>query len=347
MSRYKEVCGCIHIHFPIKTGKKGFELLGIAGERAKIDFLILNSHTPEKNPEKYKNLFGFEGYYGKTLIINGEEINGRNKKNHCLIIGGKRWFGKKNTEIEDVFPEILNENCITFIAHPYGKHRLFMIKKKYEWEKWDIKGFTGIEVWSLLFDWAGYTNPFNLFFRYFSFPDNLKGPESKLLKRWDNLLKKKKTVGICGLDIHSLPRFLKILDIKKNFAYHNIFKILRNHLFIKGELTGDYEVDKMKIIEAIKGGRLYFANDKLYGSFGFYFGEENRKFIMGEKGKLGSTLLIENPRKAKTRFIGNGKIIWEKEIISEKFKPDISGNYRVEVYLNGKNWIFSNPVYLE
>ncbi|MCD6408467.1 hypothetical protein J7L87_05400 [bacterium] len=347
MSRYTEIIGCLHIHFPIKSGKKGFELLGMAGEKAGVDFLIINTHTPEKNPEKYETHFKFEGYYGKTLIINGEEVHGKDKKNHCLIIGGDKWFGRKDRDIEDVFPEVLNKGCLTFIAHPYGNHRLFMIKKEYKWEKWDIDGFTGIEVWSLLFDWAESTNPFNLFFRYFGFPDNLKGPEGKVLKMWDTLLKRRKTVGICGLDIHGLPFLFRLLDIKKNFSYHNIFKILRNHLFIEGNLTGDFDIDKRKIIEALKKGRLYFANDRVAESNGFYFGEEDGRFIMGEAGRLGSTLLIKNPKKAKTRFIGNGKIIWEKEIISEKVKPEVAGNYRVEVYLNGKNWIFSNPVYLE
>ncbi|MDD3726630.1 MAG: hypothetical protein PHI44_05490, partial [Candidatus Ratteibacteria bacterium] len=105
MSRYTEIKGCIHIHFPLRTLEKKIEALGKAGESAGIDFVIINSHTPEKGTKKYEKTFRKEGYYGKTLVITAEETDDSERQNHLLVIGGKRWYGNKD-RAEDVLTEI-------------------------------------------------------------------------------------------------------------------------------------------------------------------------------------------------------------------------------------------------
>jgi len=75
MSRYTEIRGCIHIHFPLRKLENNIEVLGEYGNIAGIDFLIVNSHTPEKNISRYKKTFQKEGYYGKTLVLTGEETD--------------------------------------------------------------------------------------------------------------------------------------------------------------------------------------------------------------------------------------------------------------------------------
>lgn len=343
MSRYIEIRGCIHIHFPLRELGKNIELLVEYGKIAGIDFLILNSHTPKKNISKYEKTFLKEGYYGKTLVLTGEETDDRKKQNHLLIIGGNRWYGNKD-RVEEVLTRINKSNLISFIAHPDGFHKLFLLKKEYHWENWEIDGFTGIEVWSMLFDWARDTRIYNLPLRYFGFPVNLKGPTQKVLTLWDRISMKRKVVGIAGLDIHSLPFFFYILDINKSFRYYNIFKGLRDHLLIKGQLTGDSQEDKKKIMDSLKEGNLFFANDGLADSSGFFFGTEDGEKTMGDTVEKGTSLIVRCPVKATVYIIFNGSIISEEGTEKKEFCPEKDGVYRVEVKLNGNPWIFTNHI---
>ncbi|MCS7181160.1 MAG: hypothetical protein NZ891_07440 [bacterium] len=340
LSIYNEIVGVLHIHFPIKNWPEYIKIIVEEGKRAKLDFLILTSHTPKKKKEKFKNLFVNEGYYGNILVIHGEEVD-KNKKDHFIVIGKNNWTDEKEIE------EILNkESFIKLVTHPYGKHRLFFVKKDYKWNKWNKK-FDGIEVWSLLFEWAKKTKIYNIPIRYLKFPLNVNGPDERILEKWDSLNSKRKIWGFAGLDIHSLPFFFRVFDFKKSFSYKKIFKTLRNHIYLRENLTKNFEIDKIKILNSIKNGNFFFANDYLRESSGFYFGELEGKYFCGEEGKIGDIILIKNPIKAKTRLIRNGKIVLEKEIEEEIYKVEREGNYRVEVYINNKNWIFSNNIYIK
>lgn len=342
MSIYNEICGVIHVHFPKKKWKKYIEIIQKESKKSNIDFIILTSHTPKKNKEKYKDLFEIDGYYENVLIIHAEEVD-KKKKDHFILIGKKKWTF--DNEIENILKS-RNENLIKLVVHPYGKHRLFFVKKDYKWRKWN-ENFDGIEIWSLLFDWADKTKIYNIPIRYLFFPSNLSSPSEKILKKWDYLNLKRKVIGFAGLDIHNLPKYLKIFDFKKSFSYKNVFKTLRNHIYLKDKLTGDLEKDKNKILKGIKNGNFFFSNDYLRDSKGFYFGEKEGKYVCGEKGKIGDIILIKNPILARTRLIRNGEIIMEKEIKEENFKIEKEGNYRVEVFWEDKNWIFSNNIYIK
>lgn len=346
MSRYTEIKGCIHIHFPLRALEDKIGILGEAGEEAGIDFIILNSHTPKKKYSRYENIFRKEGYYGKTLVITAEETDDIKRQNHLLVIGGKNWYGNKES-MKEVLSEIDKNHTVSFIAHPDGYHKLFFIKKEHLWTDRSIDGFTGLEVWSMLFDWAKHTRLYNLPLRYFNFPENLTGPSKDILSLWDALSLKRKIVGIAGLDIHALPFLFHILDINKSFRYHNIFKGLRNHLLLRKQLTGNVETDKKNIINTLKNGALFFANDILADSFGFFFGTEDREKIIGDTIPIGTTLFVKNPRKGCIRVIYNGTTIMEEETEATRFTPEKEGIYRIEVELNGKVWIFSNHIRVE
>jgi len=337
MSTYNEICGVIHVHFSIKNWGKCFEEILKDGERAKVDFVILTTHTPKRKKGEYKLLFNLEGYYKNLYVIHGEEFDEK-KKNHLILIGRKDWIGEEN-----IFEG--EKNIIKLVVHPYGKHRLFFVKKNYMWQKWNEK-FDGMEIWSLLFDWADKTRIYNIPLRYLFFPSNVSVPNEKILRKWDILNLERKVIGFAGLDIHSLPLYLKIFDFRNVFSYKNVFKTLRNHIYLKEKLTGNFEIDKMKILNAIKKGNLFFSNDFLEDSSGFYFGEKRGNYFCGEGGKIGDIILIKNPVAARTKLIRNGEVIIEEKIMEEEYKVEKEGNYRVEVYFKNRNWIFSNNIYI-
>jgi len=346
MSRYKEICGCIHIHYPLDKLEKDFNRIAGDGEVAGVDFLVINSHTPRKNMSRYEKLFEKEGYYGKTLVIKAEETHDREKQNHLLVIGGSKWQGSRDNAAR-VLSEIENSGCLSFVAHPEGFHKFFLYRKQYRWDDWSLGSFTGIEIWSMLFDWAKFTRIYNLPARYFGLPLNLKGPSSSILSLWDNLAMKRKTVGIAGLDIHLLPFFFRCLDIKNRFVYSNVFKGLRNHLLLKEGLVHNAQEDKKKIMDVLRNGHLFFANDYIYDSRGFYFGSEDGQVTMGDTGKTGRPLLVKNPVTAFTRLIFNGRALWEKELSSSVIVPERPGVYRVEVFMGSWPWIFSNHIMIK
>jgi len=325
--------------------ENGINLIAKSANSANLDFIILTSHVPEKNPNKYKKIIEFNKYCGKTIVISGQETNDKYKKNHLIIAGGKIWYRKKE-RIEEILYKLKNEDVLTIVPHPFGSHKLFFKKKSYPWENWKNK-FDCIEVWSLLFDWASFTNPFNLPLRYFMFPHNLNGPDKRAISKWEMLSKKRKISAVAGLDIHNIPSILKFFDIKKNFRYETSFKILKNHLFLKEKLSGNSYHDIKKILKCLKEGNLYFSNDYLKDSSGFYFGEESGNFLMGDNGELGKKIIVEVPFKGEIKLIKDGKIVVRQEGKHIKYLVEEKGNYRVEVYFNNKAWIISNIIYFK
>lgn len=346
MSRYTEIKGCIHIHFPLKKLEREIELLGKAGERAGADFIVINSHTPKKYPLKYGKTFRREGYYHNTLVITAEETDDRQRQNHLLVIGGERWHGNKDTT-EDVLSEINRHNTVSFAAHPDGFHKLYVVKKEHFWNNWDTDSFTGIEVWSMLFDWAKHTRTYNLPARYLGFPANLQGPSQNVRSIWDRVSLTRKVVGISGLDIHYLPFLFRLLDINKSFQYYSVFKCLRNHLLITKPLTGVPAQDKQVIIDTLRRGSLFFANDLIADSSGFFFGTHNGEKTMGDTVLTGTDLIVQSPVKASMRIIHNGRTISEEDTTQKKWAPESAGIYRVEIALKGNPWIFSNHMRVE
>ncbi len=346
MSRYQEVRGCMHIHFPLRKLEATLEPAGKEGDDAGLDFIIINSHTPKKLLSRYEKIFTKEQYFGRTLVIKGEETDDRRKQNHLLVIGGRKWYGNRE-DTRQVILEAGKDGCVSFVAHPEGVHKLFLLKKEYHWENWDTDGFAGIEIWSMLFDWARTTRVYNLPVRYLGFPHNLKGPNPSTLARWDALSLKRKVVGIAGLDIHPLPLPCRPLDVNRSFAYRNIFRALRNHILLKSPLTGKPQEDKKSIIAGLKEGKLFFANDLVADSTGFYFGTENEDSMIGDTVSTGTALVVKSPVKANMKLVFSGNLQWEEETTLKKFIPEKPGVYRVEAAIQDKPWVFTNHIRVE
>jgi hypothetical protein len=62
--------------------------------------------------------------------------------------------------------------------------------------------------------------------------------------------------------------------------------------------------------------------------------------------KAGTTIQAELPRSAHIRLIRNGALAAEADAASLTYEADSPGVYRVEASIDGKPWIYSNPVYL-
>ena len=314
-----------------------------AAKNAGLDFLVLTPHTPRRRI--YSDYFLMEGYNNDVLIFAGEEADEFSGLNHVLVYGNKNWLGKTNIEKTLFFAE--KNSSLLFAAHPDGKHRLFGFEIDHRWRKRDLLEFlTGLEVWSLLFDFASRTNPSNVVIRYLRFPENLRGPFSPTLNLWDSVAEKRKFVGVAGLDIHPLRYGIKCLDIKKTFSYEFVFRILRNHILTEKVLTKNAHQDIKAVENALRQGRIFFANDFLADSTGFFFGTQDRKFTMGDTVDFDDSLLIELPEQADVKIKNSAQTLSFKNTKRIIFKGKRTGPHRVEVYYKEKPWIFSNHMYL-
>ncbi len=336
--------GCLHIHLKIDGKKEHFDEIISGAKEAGLNFFILTPHTPHlRNSTEY---FSIEGYKDGVLFLAGEEADEKTTFNHLLLYGKKQWQGKQ--DVEKIINLLKENSCLSFAAHPDGKHRLFGFQTDHRWTKRHLLEFlTGVEVWSLLFDFASKTNPANAVFRYAGFPLNLKGPSNQTLNLWDKIAARKRFTGVAGLDIHPLRYGMEYLDIMNKISYKNVFKTLRNHILCEKKLSGDSIKDIETIVDTFRKARLFFSNDFLADSTGFFFGSEDRRFISGDKVKKGESLLIEVPEKADIFVKNSGFTEFFKDTAKVIFKAERPGPCRVEVYYRGKPWIFSNHIYVE
>ena len=345
MPRYREIVGCIHIHFPLDLESRALAFMGADGEKAGVDFLLVNSHTPlEEKRALLERTLAAEGYHGRTLVIVGEEVDDNSHHNHVVVAGVPRMVGNRKNppSLEDVLALVRSHDGISLVAHPDGFHRLFFVRREHHWLRRDIENYTGVEVWSLLFDWAATTHPFNLPVRYFGFPRNLVGPSLHNCSLWDTLSFKGKKLGYAGLDIHRV--FAPWLDIRKNFEYATVFRVLRNHLLMENPLTGDAGHDRRMILDTLRACRVFFADDLLRDSRGFFFGDADERFVMGDEVPAGKRAVVRVPTEGTVRLIRNGLCVREETAAGMDVPLESPGIYRVEVLLGGKPWIFSNHI---
>ncbi|MBU1626278.1 hypothetical protein KKB18_02820, partial [bacterium] len=135
--------------------------------------------------------------------------------------------------------------------------------------------------------------------------------------------------------------------------YITLFKNFRNHILSRRKFNNDFKRDSEILYRAMKRGNCYIAHDKIADSTGFRFEGTNqirRSFvIMGEEmshtGR--SSLLVTSPEKTLIKLVKDGELF--KSCVDKNLEVKLQkpGVYRVEVFLEGKPWIYSNPIYVK
>jgi hypothetical protein len=296
---------------------------------------------------------GYEGWYNGTLLLVGCEINDRQNKNHYLAFGIKEAYSTR-LKAEEYVRRVKDDGGIGFIAHPHEKRTHMKEHPPYPWVDWDVEGFTGIEIWNHMSEWMETLNEEN---KYQSFLHPLKtisAPNKKTIDIWDKLNLKRKVVGIGGVDAHAHKyNLLGFLEVEI-FPYKVLFKSIRTHILTeeevkKGKSHDSVEKAKKIIYNSFERGLCFIGNDYHAESKGFrFFAHSGRKiYNMGDtvekNEKVKFTVLVPS-MKGEIRLIRNGKQIDSVENHEAEFVISSKGAYRVEVYLNGKAWIFSNHI---
>jgi hypothetical protein len=347
MSNYHDYTGVIHIHSTYSDGLKDLPSIIKAAKKARCNYMIITDHNTLKAlPD--------EGWYGSTIVLVGEEITAGQDQGHYLAMRLTSEVHPHNSP-QDIINNTISQNGIGFISHPFfdtTKRWIFGITPV-TWKNWKVTGFNGMEIWNYSVDWI---ENFKCLLAYplgLIFPNRfIDGPPDAALKKWDELLRYQKVVGLGNVDAHGYF-----------CSYKRIFKTLHTHLLLKKALSYKslfFKKDKNMIYKALEMGNCYLSYDYLASASGFMFSADNGQLqvIMGDElGILGIgvSLKISSPKPGLLRIIKDSQIIASatdaRTLVKTITEP---GAYRAEVYLNTskgikKNyqpWIYSNPIYI-
>jgi len=343
--------GVIHIHTVYSDGSGTFKELSEVAKKVKADFLIISDHNTWK---AYYD--GKERYYDGTLILIGMELS--SPVGHLLILPEDTII--TNLRVDTLFKYLINysSQALIYLAHPFHP--------KNPVTNWNFGRYNGLELVNGDSEWRN-DNVLELvealggaiFFS--SYLNILMDTPERALNIWDKLLESRKVFIIGSTDAHAN---IKISDNRKiKFpSYYSSFKMIRTHLLINEDFTGDLATDRNLVLNSLKNGRCYVGIDGYCNTrgFSFYAVKENRFFYMGDNVKIDSfinfVVLSPDTSDVRIKLLKNGKIVKMAEKGKLTYKTDEPGNYRVEIYQlrrvfpfirkKERPWIYSNPIFV-
>lgn|SRR5574341_4997 len=339
-----EYIGCIHIHSTDSDGSKPVSEIIKIGQEAGLDFLMFSDHMTLKSLKA-----GQEGWFGKTLVVIGYEINDLKNKNHYLAFNLEEVLPEEMSVAEYV-QEVKKRGGLGIIAHPDEIRNQLPQYPPYPWTAWEVSGFDGIEIWNQMSEWMEKLTKLNQFKMFLHPRKSLKGPTAKILNIWDSQAQSRKVVGIGGVDAHAHPYRLGPFRLTI-FPYLVQFKSIRTHVLLNELLSPDFLTAKRQLFSAMKNCRVFISNYAWGDAKGFSFTAENDdyKISVGGTIKLShkAKIEIQAPGTAHLKLIHDGAVV--SEVVSDRLEyiTKESGAFRAEAYRNRTGWIFSNHLWIE
>lgn len=341
-----EYSGCIHVHSRYSDGSGSIKTIaGTACDKG-LDFVIVTDHDTLKGKK-------FEGYYGSCLLLVGEEISPL--RNHALVLDTKSRIPSHLRERAQEYIDLAQaQGGIVFITHPFGESRLNLVFHKvriHRWEDWNVEGFSGMEIWSYMIDWIRDVHVWNLKAAIREPDAFIKGPGRETLRQWDLIGERRRCSGLGSLDAHArnLIPFVPLIQV---FPYREMFDTIRTHVLLKEAFRREKVGDAALIYDALREGRCFIANHRIGkpAGFKFYLETGGNSFPMGSEigwtGAQRANLFVGIFQEATIRLLRSGSLI---ELVKGRelhHRVQAPGVYRVEIFKQGKPWIFSNPIYI-
>jgi len=306
-----------------------------AAAAAGLDFVILTDHDTNQAARD-----GLAGRHGGVLLVVGAEISPR-ARGHCLALGDVDVTGFRWMPDEYYLRKLRRDGADVYIAHPEGRIKpTFGINLK-QWRVWESEHFDGIEIWSYMHDWIENLTPLNLP-RLYLRPDlAIEGPDQRILHLWDRLNLRRRVAGIGALDAHAVTKFFGLFVA---FKYEFLFRTILTHVLVDAWGLSPDE-DAAELARALRAGRSFAAYDWLAPSEGFRFFTD--RGVVGDRLALAGPVDLEVvlPRPAEIVLVHNGRKGPVAASSSARFPVGEGGVYRVEARLDGRPWIFSNPIF--
>ena len=350
-----EIATNLHMHTRHSDGTGSHKDIAEAAIKAGLEAVIVTDHNFLVQDQ--------EGYFARgddtVLVLIGEEIHdndteGRN--NHLLVFGIQSELAGLAADTQGLISKINQMGGLSFLAHPIDPAAPKFDQGDFSWDKWDVSGFTGLELWNGFSEFKTRLNGIPAALWYAFNPSRIaRGPIPETVLIWDRLIAAgNKIVAVGGSDAHAMHANLG--PIKRTvFPYLYHFQSVNTHLLLPEPLSGDLQTDKDLVYEALRQGHTFIGYDLPRSTRGFRFTGSGLgvNAVMGDEISLGDgiTLQINLPSRADCILIKDGIQIkqWQnKQVFS--FSTTSPGVYRVEVYLSflgrRRAWIFSNPIYI-
>jgi hypothetical protein len=331
---YVDLTCVVHLHSTYSDGTGTVPQIARAAARAGVDVVLLTDH--ETLAAKHN---GEERWYSDVLLLVGMEVTPKNF-DHFLAFDIDETVSPRLSGPE-ICEAVRAAGGFGFGAHPFSRGSERFKRTGYPWREPDC--LDGIELWSFLNDTAERVRGFADVARMIYAPQSIiGGPPEENLREWDRMCQVRRVVAIGGLDSHQFGlRIAGHVPIRL-MGYKRSFKQLHTHVLCSGPMTHDLEHDRALVYDALREGRCYIANDQVARARGFWFTH------MGEEHPFepGMKLRAHTPQAAHIRLLRDGEPVAEAHASELHHSIELHGVYRVEVTLDGRPWIYSNPAYI-
>jgi hypothetical protein len=172
------------------------------------------------------------------------------------------------------------------------------------------------------------------------------GPPEDNLREWDRLCQARRVVAVGGLDAHQFGLRIGGRVPLRLMSYKRSFKQLHTHVLCERAPTGELEHDRALVYDALRDGRCYIANDQVANACGFAFWADDIPMGAEATYRRGVTVHVRTPHAAEIRLLRDGELIATANSNELHHPIERHGIHRVEVFLNKRPWIYSNPIYI-
>ncbi len=348
MNTWHEYAGNIHIHTVHSDGTGTFADIADAAHKAGLDFLIVTDHNVLPKHE--------EGYRQGVLVLVGEEVNDPQRDdeaNHLLCIGVEEDVTPHAHDPQALIDAVAAQGGLTFLAHPIERSSK-LVPKTYPWVSWNVRGFTGIELWNFMSGFREFAKDYPTALT-FSFVPHLfpEGPLPEMLGLWDDLLVEDKVVAIGGSDAHG--KTYRLGPIRRRiFPYEFLFRAVNTHVLTPKPFTHSLEEDGALVYDALRQGHAWVAYDLVHPTthFRFWATVENDRAIMGDdiRWAEGISLHAVLPASARVILRKDGDVVYDDVTRILNYPVEEPGVYRLEAWKKAwgkeRGWIFANPIYV-
>ena len=215
----------------------------------------------------------------------------------------------------------------------------------------DDDGYDGIELWSLTTDAAeAWRTPADAW-RWLRGPEAAvaDGPPTHHLRKWDQLLSRRRVPAIGGLDGHA-PGVRVRGRVRSPLSHARTFNLLRTHLLCERRLTGDVQSDRETVLRALRSGAAWLTCPFVAPAHGARLWAEHSSgatIAMDSEASAEPALLhLRLPLHADIRVLRDGDPLHQTTSSRLDLPIGAAGAYRVEARIDDRLWLLSNAICL-
>ncbi len=332
--------GVLHVHSDESGSGGALQEIVEAAEDSGLDFLALTDRGSRGYGERLK-----EGWRGRVFVLFGEEVS--TPEGHFLALGGTESLGPQES-LAAALEKARSLGMLRASIHhqlaesPTGRNR--PVPPPVPLDQAEL-----LEIWSFFDDYLVHVTPRTAASMVDKPEKVLSGPTRRLMRLWDAELARRPLPVFGGANAHRKKH--PLLDWAMFFPYRTSFSAVRTVLpgVVLHRGMG-VEGARRAVLGALRRGKCYIVNEALAAGKGFEFEfaphRGKRRFFMGGQAPLGGggVLHITVPEKAEIVLRLDGQPLYWGTGSRLDFPCVLPGIYRVEVLLERRMWIVSNPI---